>query len=308
MDNAKPGQAHPSGDTGKDVKKDASVWAKIWHRFTRIANGYVLGYHETSELKRAYEQAAVGDKDSTNKILLPDELILRLAAEIKQKEILKKETEEQYPGYDTRKSFNSKHSNHFKLDRSESSISIGVSSSTGTWLNASPIQHTSLIRIEIQGPNGRNLVCVDMSLDQFASALVSNSHTPCTVSSYWSVNDDNVRLQERVKPPESVTERMRQRLADSFSDNDEIAKKIQSLLESAGTKGKMGKKDIEELSNEFSRYVSHRQGNASFVVEQALEETAAIVETAAAHIALSHNIPIEDQQKIKRLTEGKPQQ
>lgn len=308
MDKPEKNQAHKSGQTAKKAPKDSAKFATVMDSLDRIDGGFVIDSFGVSELQQAYNDQVGQERYKRDKLFLSDSLIRALMAQTKAKQSMDEEAVKRYPGFDTKMPDGHIHEspNHFDLDKSDSTINIGIHSSRGTWLNGSAVQHHSYVSMRIHGPDNRLICEIALSLEQFAAALISNSSNPCTLTYYWSVNEENVVLQERVKPPQAVIERMKERLENAIDRNDKVGSGIEARLKEAVEKGKMGKRDLEELLKDFGIYVDGRKNNATFVVEQALEESSAIVESAAAHIALQHNLTAGQQKTIKALAEGRP--
>ena len=180
--------------------------------------------------------------------------------------------------------------NKFDIDRSRSTILI-TKSHGSQYLNGSAVQHSESVHIELTTPDGRRYADVHLSMDQFASALVSNSHIPCTFYSYWSCEPTNVLLAEVVKEPEPIANRMQQRLWDQIGDVDAAAAKIIEELDSQIEAGKpMGKVQLRQLRRDLDNLKGNMKANANFIVDQALEETSHIAETAAIWIAQNQGL------------------
>lgn len=185
--------------------------------------------------------------------------------------------------------------NEFDLDRSRSTIHLSMVSSTGRYLNGSAVKHQHYVHLRVESPDGRQLVDVAMTFDQFAAFLVSNMATPCTLDGYWSVTDECVRLQEVVKEPETIHARMEQRMGARL---DEMYARLESItdeLDSQIESGKaMSKTKLAELRKDLDVYKSHFGSNRDFTVQQAKEEVSSIVEQAAASIAWQHKLSPEE--------------
>lgn len=313
MDPHEPSQRHSSGVTGKEVPQDSSVHAATDHEnfedhefIPGVGFGIKDGGFSSKSRSRRYNEAKKIDKFSSEKWLISEDEILAMAAEVQKRRAMDKVTEARnagwshgkptHPGFDTvdpsQDPENVVHrgqNDRFEIDTSESRISIGVTSSTGSWLNGSTIKQSRFVRMEIHGPDGRTLVRVNCSFEQFAAALFSNMQTPCTLESYWSINDDNVLLTERVKPPASITDRMKQRLANNLDEVDERLNDVIKQLTEAAESGKaIGKAKAKELARELAICHEHRRENIPFTVEQAAEETGKILEAAAIHLATKY--------------------
>jgi len=177
-----------------------------------------------------------------------------------------------------------KQSDDFDIDKSRSTIYIGIASAgpPGQALNGSKVYHSSVVHITITNPDGRRICEVTMSPEQFAMALVGNSHTPCTLSSYWSVTDDAVLLRERVRPPEPIRARMEKRLKHRLGEQADALREIAEELEAQAESGKPARKtQLREFAERVARAVEHSAANAAFTVDQAREEITGIMESAA---------------------------
>lgn len=139
------------------------------------------------------------------------------------------------------------------IDRSQSTARMSLASGT-RYLNGSAVEHQHYVRFTITSPDGRTLVEVAMTFDQLASFLVSNMATPCTVDTYWSVNDQCVRLQEVVHPPETIHTRMEQRLNDRLDEMQKRLCDISTDLDAQIESGKpMSKTRLAELRKSLPR-------------------------------------------------------
>ena len=136
--------------------------------------------------------------------------------------------------------------------------------------------------LRITGPDGRELVDVDMSPEQFATALVGQSNTPCTVRRYWSVDDDTVMLTERVRQPESIRKRMEKRLKHRLGEQADALRKVAEEMEAqAETKKPARKTQLNEWAERVGRATDYTAANAAFTISQAREEISSIMESAA---------------------------
>ena len=192
-----------------------------------------------------------------------------------------------HPGtdaYDSAKDDMHRQSDGYSLDKSRSTIFIGLTSCgpPGMALNGSKVYQHSVVSITITGPDGRRLVEIMMSPEQFASALVGNSHTPCTASRYWSTNEDSVQLTERVRPPQSIRKRMEKRLNHRLSEQAEALQEVAREMEEQAESGKPARKtQLRGFAARVARAVEHSASNAAFTVDQAREEITSIMESAA---------------------------
>lgn len=177
-------------------------------------------------------------------------------------------------------------SNEFWSDRSRSSILVSTAQSTGRWLNASAVKHQRFVIFQFTTPDGARYGELAMTFEQLASALASNSPTPCTWLDYYSHDDRTVLLQEVVKLPQNISERMQQRLRDRLAELTERLQTVEESLRGRAETGKaMGKKALEELAKDVRIVKEHLVDNIGFVQTQAVEEITSVVEQAAASIS-----------------------
>lgn len=225
----------------------------------------------------------------------------RKMAGVKDQYVANREAYEQkcYPGTDAidptkTDDRTSNNRNAFDIDRSRSSIALSMCQGE-RYLNGSAVKHRSYVSIRIESPDGRDLVDICMTFDQFASFLVSSSATPCTIDRFWSINEGCVRLKEVVHPPESIQNRMKQRLEDRLADAEARLDAVIATLDEAIDAGKaMSKTKLAEIRKELGIFKGHNSSNRDFTVEQAREEVSSIVERAAATIAWDQKIEPRD--------------
>lgn len=170
----------------------------------------------------------------------------------------------------------------YEIDKSRSNVWIGACQGQGVALNGSKILHSRVVKIEVHGPDGRTLVEVLMSPEQFASALFSNSHTPATITRYWSLSDDQVMLTERVRKPASIQERMDARLAGRLEEQEQALYDIAEELKQQADQNKtLRKRALWAYAGRIRQAIEQARSNAAFTVEQAREEISSIMEAAA---------------------------
>jgi hypothetical protein len=275
--------------------------------------GFYLSKHATHDLERDMDAQAKKHDDPTSRfdserchrLFISESVVsyynsvINTTKEMEDaRERARKEYERTcYEGTDTQDPLKRKDSihtkqNEFELDRSQSTILLSTTTATGgQWLNGSAVQHRHAVHISITSPDGRDLCDVSMTFDQFASFLVSNMATPCTVGHYWSINDQCLRLSEVVKPPEDISSRMEQRLRDRLVEMEGRMTAIQTELETQIASGKaMSKTKVAELLKQLRWFMGMLQSNRDFTVEQAREEVASIVEQAACEVAWQHKL------------------
>jgi hypothetical protein len=177
------------------------------------------------------------------------------------------------------------YNNWSDLERSRSTISLTITSGQ-RYLNGSMSEHQHYVTIEVHNPDGRTIARIALSPEQFASFLIGRSSVPCTLDHYWMIDENAVALRERVFNPDSILDRMRQRLNDSISEQDkDLTAIIKSLSENVGKP--IGKKAMEELIKSLQLVAERRKNNTTFVVEQAMEEGSQLAETAAIRVLLA---------------------
>ncbi len=312
-------QRHPSGATGKDVIPDTHDRVDV-DQTTRgpgcgvtlyiPGDGFLISHGGFSEESKAsvYDKKvrairkAQGD---TGKRQLPqggtflgEEEILSYAATIHahrrmtgakgaKERIFEEARARRHAGtdaYDSAKDGMHNQSDDFGIDKSRSTIFIGVSSCgpPGMPLNGSKIYHHNVVSITITNPDGRRICDVMMSLEQFALALVGMSHTPCTLSSYWSISDESTLLTERVRPPVSIRKRMEKRLKHRLQEQtDALLALVKEMREQAESGKPARKTQLRDLAERVERAVEHSASNSAFTIDQAREEVTSIMESAA---------------------------
>jgi len=313
-------QVHPSGMTGKDVIPDTHDHADHG-QYTRMpgcgetvylpGDGFLVSHGGFSkEMKTiTYEKkvkeirAAAGDKRTKFKLpqggtYLSEEEILNYAAAIhahrkmtgnkgrkeKQFDEARARQHEGTDAFDDAKDGFHKQSDNFSVDRSRSTLRIGLTQigPPGMALNGSMVHHRSAVSVELTTPDGRQLCTAMCSPEQFAAALFGNSHTPCTMQRYWSLSDEDVMLSERVREPQSIRKRMEKRLKHRLKEQEDALHKIVADLVDQAESGKPARKtQLQDLAKRINTAVEHSASNAAFTVDQAREEITGIVESAA---------------------------
>lgn len=309
LDLAPRGSRHPDGKTGRDVPPDSSLNSATesdWGHDHDLEYHPGLGFTWSSHRAQDWEYSAAAKKlpEAKRSRFIPEQVVLGMVDEVRIRRGMEKSkarflarelerAEEQHPGFDTvdqSKTCTGLHrvSDDGHIDRSRSTIHMGITSGKA-WLNGSAVQHTRYIHIEVTGPDGRELVDINMTMEQFASFLVSQGQTPCTLSSYWSVNDENIRLRERVRPPQTAQDRLRKRIQHRVDEQVAHAKEVLAAL---STGKPLSPTKQAQLAGDIRRVVDHITENAAFTLHQAEEEVAGIVESAAATLSLSYGIPL----------------
>jgi hypothetical protein len=312
-----PGQINDE-HVGEPVREDSAAFADTSHLGDGdvffvpnegVGIGGVISSREREYEKRIDElrgKPLPGRSHHRKGFWFTENEILRLADEIRTHQTMvsvdNPGEHRKHDGFDTERGKDGLHNedDHFNLDVSQSTLWIGVTQSTGEWLNASAVKHHSYISIRIHGPDGQILADIGITFEQFAAALTSNMAQPCTAQDYWSRPPNSIRLRERVKPPRSIKDRMAKRLWGSLDgDKKNLQKVMDTIQEVADGTKKIGKNAAKDLLRTLEMVANYRKANANFVVGQALEETTAIVEGAAAALAQTFGRPEAAQQIIE---------
>ena len=313
-------QIHPDRRTGRDVIPDTHDHAKDANH-SRMpgcgetvylpGDGFLVshgGFSHRSKVavyadKVREIRAAAGDKRTKFKLpqdgtYLTEEEILGYAAAIhahrkmtgaksRKEKLFDEARARQHPGtdaFDDAKDGLHRHSDEFDIDKSRSTIKIGLTQigPPGMALNGSMIHHRNAVAIDLTTPDGRHLATAMCSPEQFAAALFSNSHTPCTLTRYWSVSDEDIMLTERVRPPQSIRKRMEARLKSRLQEQTDALREVAAEMKAQAETGKPARKTLlNDLADRIDRAISHSAANAAFTVDQAREEVTGIVESAA---------------------------
>lgn len=273
--------------------------------------------------RAAKAQAKVHGVDYKHgQILINEETIIAWTALIKEQQKLdemkrrrEKYEEKCHPGTDaedpSKAEFLRDHSDSFRLDKSRSTASLHVTHGM-RHLNGSAVQHHNYVSIKITSPDGRDICDISMSFDQFASFLVSNQATPCTLDSYWSVTEDCVLLEEVVKPPMSIKDRMVKRMGNRLDDmRERLSEIITVIQECIANNTPMRKTKLEDLHKRLGWFVRNMEANRDFTILQAKEEVTKLVEGAAWDIALDQRLSPEalmNSASLKALLQSLPVQ
>jgi hypothetical protein len=165
-----------------------------------------------------------------------------------------------------------------------STASLHKVSSTGTFLKDCLHSQHYYISLNIDDPEGKILCRVAMSYDQFVKLLVDSSEVTVTLERYR--DEQGKMVVEEVKPPESVQDRLIDRLGEVHSD---LGKRITDLKKDIYehlNSGKVGKKDLEKLLLDAEVIESHYASNFSYTVERASEEVNELKENAKAQLSI----------------------
>jgi hypothetical protein len=313
-------QLHPDGKTGKDVIPDTHDHASdashdrapgCGESVYLPGDGFLVSHGGFSQESKAsvYDKkvreirAAAGDKRTKFKLpqggtYLSEGEILSYAAAIhahrkmtgaksRKEQLFDEVRARQHPGtdaFDDATSGHHRQSDEFDIDKSRSTIKIGLTQigPPGMALNGSMVYHRNAVAIDLTTPDGRHLATAMCSPEQFAAALFGNSHTPCTMTRYWSIHDEDVMLAERVRPPQSIRKRMEARLKHRLKEQEDALHEIVEEIAAQAESGKPARKTkLLDLAERIDRAVKHSAANSAFTVDQAREEITGIVESAA---------------------------
>ncbi len=306
---------HQSKKTGATGSKDSNLHSSTYHDWKRPhdlvyepGDGFFIGGTETFTMherkKKPMPKWFDGKKGAYGMSYMSEEAVLAMAAEINAARGMIAQTERYLERADERRrechagtdcksgakdSFHRVDDDH-NVDCSRSTIHIGRASGH-TILNGSAVQHQHYVRMQISGPDGHDLVEIALSFEQFAAALTGNGEVPCTVTSYWSRNNDNVRLREIVRETPSIRKRLVARMNHRQEEQLAVMSQIVKELRETAAAGKsLSKKKIDTLAADVER-ASHLFGeNAQYAVEQGVEEISAIVESAAIHLGQTYGV------------------
>lgn len=176
--------------------------------------------------------------------------------------------------------------NIFADGRSRSTICLSVVSGR-RYLNGSPTLHHNYVAIRITSPDGRELVDVNMTFDQFSSFLLSGREVSCTVNHYWSINDLCTALREVVVEPAPISEKLDKCLEAQYAESDRNLNGILDSLREIVSAGKsLPKTKIAELIKGLEIYRGNAECNHRFIMERAREEVSKMLEQALCAIAV----------------------
>lgn len=293
-------EAAPADTTRGKVSLDRALHDINYHP----GKGFTYSDHRSYDWSRAAEKAGMPDK--LHRRFIPEGEIVGMAREAAAHRELEAARDRwledvdnraaRHSGFDTRDAgkdsmYNVSDDHH--IDTSESSAHLSVIRGD-TWLNGSQVKHRACVGMEIKGPDGRTLVRVSMSFDQFASFLTSQGMTPCTITDYWSMNESNVRLHERVRPVDTVGERLGRRIKSRIDEEFSKILQVAKQLEDASAAGKPINKTLSaKLAEDIRRAADYTCQNLTFAGDQAQEEIAGIIEQAAVHMSLSFGVNLD---------------
>ena len=190
-------------------------------------------------------------------------------------------------------------------EKSKSSVSMSLTSSSGSWLNGCLQPQHYFVSLTIDDPDGKNVVRVALSFEQAARMLLYNGTVECTLERYR--NSEGELVAEDAERPETVHERMKNRLNET---HDSLAKRLEDIRKDVYemlNSGKVGKSNLSELLNEIETIQSHYASNENFVVQQAEEELGSMQSNAAGQLGVflqSHGANLKQEELIQMIPTG----
>lgn len=182
-----------------------------------------------------------------------------------------------------------------------SKISMNLTSSNGAWLNDCLQPQHYYVSIEIKGPEHQMIARVALSYEQAAKMMLYNGEVDCTLERY--VNQNGLLVEEKVEPPQTVNQRMRERLKDTRETLGNRLENIRRDVYEMLNEGKANKKSLATLLGDIETIQSHYVANENFVMQQAEEELGVMQNNAAGQLGLflqSHGANLE-QEELKKL-------
>jgi hypothetical protein len=157
-------------------------------------------------------------------------------------------------------------------------------SSNGTYLNDCLQAQHYYLSLEIDDPQGKILCRMSMSYDQFVQILTDACNTTVTLERYRDCEGN--LIVEEVKKPESVRDRMIDRMGEVHESLSNRIKDLRKDLYEALNEGKAGKKTLEQLLHSARVIEDNFESNAVFTVQQASEEIKSMQECAKSQLAI----------------------
>ena len=187
-------------------------------------------------------------------------------------------------------------------DKKTSTVSMNLTSSSGTWLNGCLQPQHYYVSLNIEDPNGEIVARVALSYEQAAKMMLYNGDVECTLERY---RDKTGNLtEEKVEPPETVHQRMKDRLKDSHvtlaKRLEDIRRDVYEMLNG----GKSGKTNLTNLLHDIEVIQGHYSSNENFVVQQAEEELGSMQNNAAGQLGLflqSHGADLKQEDLLQML-------
>lgn len=153
----------------------------------------------------------------------------------------------------------------------------------GLCLNGSLMRHRNAICLEICDPEGFPFVRMQMTGEQLARLLTTNTHVDVTLEQYRDA--DGKIVKEFVPDPLDVRERMEVRFAKRDA---EIMNQLTGIEEQLAD-GKMGKRKAKILMDELDTVKRNLVANRDFTVQQGVEEVEEIAETVITQVTAAAN-------------------
>jgi len=157
-------------------------------------------------------------------------------------------------------------------------------SSSGTYLNDCLQAQHHYLCLEIEDPDKKTLCRMAMSYDQFVRILTDTSSVTVTLERYRD-REGNL-VVEAVKKPESVQDRMVDRMGEVHESLSNRIKDLRKDIYEALNDGKAGKKTLEQLLHNAKVIEEHFESNSAFIVQQASEEIKTMQECAKSQLAM----------------------
>lgn len=166
-----------------------------------------------------------------------------------------------------------------------SKVIMTLCNSSGTYLKGCLQPQHYYVSLEITSPEDIVIARVKMSYEQAARMLLYSGHVECTLSHY--LNKDGKIATEKVEKPQSVRERMEDRMGDvQCKLKDRIEDLRRDLDEIINGDKKATKKTIKDLYKQISTIQSHYASNESFVLQQAQAEVSEMQSSALGQLGL----------------------
>jgi hypothetical protein len=184
---------------------------------------------------------------------------------------------------------------------------MNLTSSSGTYLKDCLQPQHYYVSISIEDPDGKALCRVGLSYEQAAKMLLYNGTVICTLERYRDLKGN--LISEKVDPPESVHQRMKDRLKDTRSSLQKRLEDIRRDVYDMVNGGKTGKTNLKELLNNIETVQSHYEANEDFTVQQAEEELGKMQNNAAGQLGIflqTHGLEVAQEDLKKLIPTGTP--
>lgn len=190
-----------------------------------------------------------------------------------------------------------------------SSVCMTLTQSSGTWLKGCLQPQHYYVSLSIDDPDGKILARVALSYEQAARMLLYNGDVECTLEKYRDIKGELV--EEEVKPPETVHQRMKDRLGETHSELskrlEDVKRDVKDMINGIT---KPGKKSLMDLLNDIDTIQSHYGTNETFVVQQAEEELSAMQSNAAGQLGVflqTKGLELAKEDLVKMIPAGVPE-